>query len=209
MKTLRTPSVLAFVTLAASLTVPTGAFAQRATARATATASSAPSNANRDPATLHQDAPLATTNVGSGTAPTAGNGPIGELRGNTAPAPDAAITGPIGPSDVARIMQAQMPRLRPCYETARATHPQLAGRLDVRFTLGRDGHVTQAAAYGMADAPEVATCVADTLRQTTFPQPQGGSLQFIYPIMFQPPAPVRARGRGARPTTPAHPAARH
>ncbi len=137
-------------------------------------------------------------NVGNGSAPTTATGPVGELRGATAPAPDA-VTGPIGPGDVARLMQVQMPRLRPCYETARATHPQLAGRVEVRFTIGRDGRVTQASAFGLPDAPDVAVCIAALLRQTTFPIPQGGSLQFIYPLMFQPPPATARGGRPARP----------
>ncbi|MEI8256426.1 MAG: AgmX/PglI C-terminal domain-containing protein [Deltaproteobacteria bacterium] len=143
--------------------------------------------------------------VGNGSAPTTATGPIGELRGATTPAP-GTITGPIGPGDVARLMQVEMPRLRPCYETARATHPQLAGRLDVRFTIGRDGRVTQASASGLPDAPDVAVCVAALLRQTTFPIPQGGSLQFIYPLVFQPP-PAVVHGRATRPArapAPAH-----
>jgi hypothetical protein len=165
--------------------------------RSNATTSSAPPNAENPGGTFHQNGPLQTTNIGSGSGPTQAAGPVGELRGNTAPAPDV-IAGPIGPGDVARIMQAQMPRLQPCYTRALSTHPQLEGRVEVRFTLGRDGHVTQSAAYGLNDAPEVATCIADTIRATPFPQPQGGSLQFIYPIMFRRPAP-RPSQPGARP----------
>lgn len=170
-------------------------------------ANAAPDAGRRDenPGAFHEAGLAQGSSVGSGSGPTSATGPVGELRGDTAPPPDA-ITGPIGPSDVARIMQIQMPHLRPCYDNARATHPQLAGRVEVRFTIGRDGHVTAATASGLPDAPEVATCVATTLRATVFPQPEGGSLQSIYPIMFQPP-PVIPHGHGAHPAAhPAHPA---
>lgn len=169
-------------------------------------ASAAPDAGARDqnPGAFHEAARMPTTNIGTGSASANATGPVGELRGDTEPAP-GAITGPIGPSDVARIMQVQMPRLRPCYDNARATHPHLAGRVEVRFTIGRDGHVTAASATGLPEAPDVATCVATTLRQTTFPQPEGGSLQFIYPLMFQPPLVIPTHGHGAHPA-PAHPA---
>jgi hypothetical protein len=116
------------------------------------------------------------------------------------------ITGPIGPSDAARLVRAQMPRLRVCYERVRATRPTLAGRIELRFTIGRDGQVTQATASGMPDTPEIASCVADALRQTTFPRPEGDSLQLVYPLMFVPEptaAPARPRPRGRTPGAPA------
>lgn len=171
------------------------ALAQQAHPRVDPGASSAPHDAV--PGHFHESGVAAGTSIGNGRAPTTASGPVGELRGNTAP-PPGEITGPIGPSDVARLMQIQLPRLRPCYETARSTHPQLAGRVDVRFRIGRDGRVTEASASGLPDAPDVATCVAAVLRGTTFPVPQGGSLQFSYPLMFQP-TPAIAHGHPSRP----------
>jgi hypothetical protein len=145
---------------------------------------------------VRQDA----TQVGTGAASATESTPSSQdLRGPTAPAPDE-ITGPIGPGDAARLIQAQMPRLRPCYEQARTTHPDLAGRIEVRLTIDRNGRVTRSIATGMPEAPEVATCMADTLRQTMFPRPENGSLQFIYPLNFVPPEPP-ARGHGRRRAT--------
>jgi hypothetical protein len=154
------------------------------------------------PGSFHGPSTTTAANVGGGATATTANAPTTELRGAGGPAPDV-ITGPIGPGDAARLIRAQMPRLRPCYERARATRPTLAGRVEVRFTIGRDGRVTTATATGMPAAPEVATCVADALRQTTFPQPEGGSLQFVYPLMFvpEPAAAPPARGRGRAPAT--------
>jgi len=165
----------------------------------------------RAPGSFH-DTSMRGTEVGTGRAPAAESAPLGTLRGDSTPQPDQ-ITGPIGPADVARIMRAQMPRLQPCYDRARATRPTLAGRIEVRFTLSRDGRATRVSAQGIPEAPEVALCVVDVLRQTVFPQPEPAPLQFFYPLMFNPPPvassapPARGRGRG-RPAAPARPRSR-
>lgn len=160
--------------------------------------SDAGTRSNDTPGAFREPAAVQGGSVGAGNAAATTSGPSTELRGASAsgPAPDQ-ITGPIGPGDAARLVQAQMPRIRPCYETARAANPRLAGRVEVRFTIGRDGHVTQAIANGLPEAPEVATCVANALRATVFPQPENGSLPIIYPINFAPPPVIPTRGRRA------------
>lgn len=204
--------VIATTIALVSLSVPGVSAAQGAsrTARATADAGAEiriQTNQVNAPGDFQGPRTIAAANVGTGTAATTATAPTTELRGSGGPAPDA-ITGPIGPGDAARLIRAQMPRLRPCYDRARATRPTLAGRVEVRLTIARDGRVTHATAAGLPEAPEVATCIADVLRQTVFPQPEGGSLQIVYPLVFAPEpasvAPARGRSRGrtaARPAT--------
>lgn len=142
--------------------------------------------------------------LGSGAGPSQAAGPQGELRGPTEPTPDQ-ITGPITAADAARIVRAMMPQLQPCYETARHANPRLSGRLELRFTIARDGRVSRAQAYGMPEAPDVATCLAGVLQRTHFPRPEGGDLQLFYPVTFEPPAPPpRPAGRRGAPTAPRH-----
>jgi hypothetical protein len=157
------------------------------------------------PGTFQGPQRITAADVGSGQAPSTAAAPTTELRGAAAPSPDE-FSGPIGPGDAARLVRARMSQFQPCYDQARATRPTLAGRVELRFTIGPGGRVTQAGASGMPDAPEVATCLTAALRAATFPAPAAGSVQMIYPVMFSPPPapPGRTRAHPARP--PARPA---
>lgn len=76
-----------------------------------------------------------------------------------------------------------------CYETAREAHPQAAGTIRVRFTIGADGHVTEASAeMDEPGVPSLTTCVLDALRGWTFPAPPSGQpSQVTYPFVFTAP----------------------
>jgi hypothetical protein len=122
-----------------------------------------------------------------------------QLRGSSGPAPgEIDMTRPIGAADVARIVRAYEPRFRPCYDRARATRPTLAGRVNMRFVVSRTGALTDVDVSGLAEAPEVATCIRDELRQTTFPRPEAGTLPFATGMNFAPPAPPPRPARGGR-----------
>lgn len=138
--------------------------------------------------------------VGS-TGAVAERRPDSELRGSAGPAPgEIDMSRPIGPADVARIVRAYEPRLRPCYDRARATRPTLAGRVNMRFVIARDGSLTNVDVAGLPAAPEVATCIRDELQSSHFPRPAAGTLPFSYGMNFTPPpAPPRTRPRAARP----------
>ncbi len=129
-------------------------------------------------------------------------GPQGQLRGSTGAAPgEIDYSRPIGAADVARLLRTQEPRLRTCYDAARATHPRLSGRVALRLVVSRTGELTNVEAQGFPDAPTVAPCMAAELRQVRFPRPESGVLPFNYAMNFSPPpAPpprnARSRSRG-------------
>jgi hypothetical protein len=147
--------------------------------------------------------PTARGPIQSGSSPVReSTGPTAALRGPAAPMPGEGH-GPIGPADMPLLIRAQMPRLRPCYDRARARHHGLMGRVELRFTIAADGRVTQAAAYGLPEAPEVATCLSSALRETAFPRPQSAPLATVYAMMFTPEAAAPRHGHAAAPA-PAH-----
>lgn len=116
-------------------------------------------------------------------------GPQGELRGSTTPAPgEIDYSRPISAADVARLLRTQEPRLRTCYDAARATQPRLAGRVTLRLVVSRTGELTNVEAAGFPTAPAVAPCMATELRQVRFPRPESGVLPFSYAMNFSPPA---------------------
>jgi hypothetical protein len=138
----------------------------------------------------------ANGDVGS-TGSVAERRPDSELRGSSGPAPgEIDMSRPIGAADVARIVRAYEPRFRPCYDRARTAHPTLAGRVNMRFVVGRDGSLTQVEVTGMPEVPEVATCIRTELQSTHFPRPEAGTLPFATGMNFAPPAGAAVPGRG-------------
>jgi len=126
-------------------------------------------------------------------------GPQGEMRGSTGAAPgEIDFSRPIGAADVARLLRMQEPRLRTCYDAARATRPRLAGRASLRLVVSRTGELTDVSVAGFPDAPAVAPCMAAELRQVRFPRPESGVLPFNYAMNFSPPPPPPPRAARQR-----------
>jgi len=92
------------------------------------------------------------------------------------------------PSEVIqRIVRQNFGRYRFCYEQGLRTNPNLAGRVAVKFVIGRDGAVSQVS-NGGSDMPDgnVTSCVVRSFYGLSFPAPENGIVTVTYPIMFQP-----------------------
>jgi outer membrane biosynthesis protein TonB len=76
---------------------------------------------------------------------------------------------------------------RRCYEEHLPCCPNLQSRVTVRFVIGRDGSVTQAADAG-SDMPDgrIVACVVRAVSALHFPPPKGGPLTVTYPLSFSP-----------------------
>jgi outer membrane biosynthesis protein TonB len=74
-----------------------------------------------------------------------------------------------------------------CYQDGLRTNPALAGRVSVRFVIGRDGTVSSAG-NGGSDLPDsgVVSCVVRAFYSVSFPAPQNGIVRVTYPIVFSP-----------------------
>ena len=93
-------------------------------------------------------------------------------------------------------------RFRACYETALRVNPNVGGRVAVKFVIGRDGSVMNAADGG-SDLPDqsVISCVVRNFTQLSFPKPDDGVATVIYPLLFTPAEQAsRARPEIARKT---------
>jgi hypothetical protein len=97
------------------------------------------------------------------------------------------ISGRLPPDTIQRVIRQNHPRFRGCYEKGLMTNPSLAGRVGVRFVIGRDGRVTNVADGG-SDLPDpsVVSCVSRAFYDISFPKPEGGIVTVVYPISFQP-----------------------
>src|ERR1019366_9393316 len=109
------------------------------------------------------------------------------------------VNGRLPPEVIQRIVRQNFGRFRLCYENGLRQQPQLAGRVVVRFTIDRTGAVTTVADAGstLHDAAVVG-CVMRGFGNLSFPQPEGGVVTVVYPMVFG-----SGEGGGGRWTPPA------
>ncbi len=80
-----------------------------------------------------------------------------------------------------------LPAIRNCYEKGLGKNHSLEGKINVEFTIGTSGRVTsvKAEADSLGD-PLVTACVLGKFKSFTFDKPEGGSVKYLYPLMFRP-----------------------
>ena len=95
------------------------------------------------------------------------------------------VTGKLPPEVIQRIVRQNFGRFRACYQDGLKRNPGLAGRVATSFVIGLDGAV-MSAVDGGSDLPdaEVKGCVHRAFRGVSFPQPEGGLVTVVYPIVF-------------------------
>lgn len=96
-------------------------------------------------------------------------------------------TGILDQAKVTKTVRGRMGALRNCYEKALKKNPTLEGKIAVKFTIGTSGRVTAATASSdtLGD-PTVTACVVGKFKTFSFDKPEGGSVQYVYPIVFKP-----------------------
>jgi hypothetical protein len=97
------------------------------------------------------------------------------------------VNGHLPPEVIQRIVRLNFGRFRLCYENGMRTNPTLQGRVTVKFIIDRSGAVAMTADGG-SDLPDqnVVQCVVRGFDNLSFPQPEGGVVTVVYPIMFNP-----------------------
>ncbi len=103
------------------------------------------------------------------------------------PAGQTIVSGRLPGEVIQRIVRQNYGRFRMCYEQGLTRNPNLEGRVEARFVIGRDGAVTNAS-NGGSDLPDAAVknCVVSAFYNLSFPSPEGGVVTVAYPIMFTP-----------------------
>ena len=130
--------------------------------------------------------------AGTGTGQGFGSG-HGRLGGSHRTKPPqvrmgaTSVSGRLPPEVIQRIVRQNFGRFRLCYENGLRNNPNLQGRVSVRFVIGRDGAVSNVG-NGGSDMPDggVVSCVVRAFYGLSFPQPEGGIVTVVYPIMFSP-----------------------
>ncbi len=97
----------------------------------------------------------------------------------------ASVGGRLPPEVIQRVVRQNFGRMRLCYESGLRTNPSLAGRVSVKFVIDRGGAVA-VAADGGSDLPDdaVRECVIRAFSNLSFPEPEGGIVTVVYPLVF-------------------------
>jgi hypothetical protein len=91
----------------------------------------------------------------------------------------------IDPEIIGAAVRDNAAHFRICYEEGRAANPELAGRVEVRFAINRDGSVGQAMVVDTDLPSKVTKCVIDAFYNLQLPQ-QEAVVIAQYPMFFQP-----------------------
>ena len=119
-----------------------------------------------------------------------GHGRLGGAHQTKSPSVRQGVTqvnGRLPPEVIQRIVRQNFGRFKLCYENGLRTNPNLAGRVAVKFIIDRNGAVSTASDGG-SDLPDqgVVSCVVRGFGNLSFPQPEGGIVTVVYPIIFNP-----------------------
>jgi Ca-activated chloride channel family protein len=120
----------------------------------------------------------------------AGHGRLGGSHASNAPKVRmgaTTVSGRLPPEVIQRIVRQNFGRFRLCYEEGLRKSPSLEGRVSVRFVIGSDGNVASTA-NGGSDLPDpaVVSCVQRSMADLSFPQPEGGIVTVVFPMLFSP-----------------------
>ena len=95
------------------------------------------------------------------------------------------VSGGLPTEVVQRIVRQNFGRFRACYQRGLAMDPSLQGRISVRFTIDKSGAVIHQADGGSSlGSADVITCVVRAFANLRFPEPEGGVVNVLYPIIF-------------------------
>jgi hypothetical protein len=95
-------------------------------------------------------------------------------------------SGMLEPGEVAGVVNKRMGAIKGCYEQALKRNPSLQGKLSILFTISGSGKVSSAKCTVNELTPEVCSCIEGAFLRFRFPPPEGGTVTFEYPFLFQP-----------------------
>ncbi|HJZ87369.1 MAG TPA: AgmX/PglI C-terminal domain-containing protein [Polyangia bacterium] len=136
---------------------------------------------------------LGTIGKGGGGGSGSGYGRgAGGLGGRRAHAPDvipgtAQVRGSLDKEIIRRIVHRHLNEVKFCYESEAIKRPELAGRVQIQWTISGTGQViASAVASSTTGNATVDNCIAQAVRRWEFPKPQGGGIVIVnYPFVLQ------------------------
>jgi len=96
------------------------------------------------------------------------------------------VNGRLPPEVIQRIVRQNFGRFRLCYENGLRTNPNLQGRVAVKFVIDRAGSVSTASDGGSDIRIRRSSPASFVGSKPLVPQPEGGIVTVVYPIIFNP-----------------------
>jgi hypothetical protein len=102
---------------------------------------------------------------------------------------DLRVHGPLSMDAIRAVVHAHRDQVRYCYNQALLGHPDLGGKVTLRFVIDERGYVSHSAAVGNDTGdPGLAACVQGRVGTWRFPMPRGGGeVHVTYPFVFHRP----------------------
>jgi hypothetical protein len=104
------------------------------------------------------------------------------------------LQGSFDASVIRRVANRNRDGVRRCWDDAVRGHPDLSGRVVIRFVIGPDGTVKSAFAQASDLAGAVQQCLSAAVRSWRFPKPESGAVTVSYPFTLR----KQVDGFGAR-----------
>lgn len=125
---------------------------------------------------------------GGGTALGLGGLGTGSGTSPTTATLEPIILGAMDRAEVDRVVNRYLPQIRYCYESALAKQPALAGKVNVKFVISKDGTVSSAVVKSTTlNHADTESCVTGHFARMQFPAPRGGGIVIVsYPFAFAP-----------------------
>lgn len=95
------------------------------------------------------------------------------------------VSGYLSPEQIMRVVRRNQAAVRYCYENELQRQPNLAGRIEIRWRIARNGSVTtsRVGSSTMRNA-RVEGCIVRQVRRWRFPEPDGGEVDVNFPFIF-------------------------
>jgi TonB family protein len=118
-------------------------------------------------------------------APAASEPPATESADSNAPPKGKMYGGTLAPVEVKKALVARKDDVRACYHALLEKNKKASGKVVIRFTVGEDGSVEEAVVLNETTLPtETSSCIAEVVKTTVFPKPEGGKARITYPWEF-------------------------
>jgi hypothetical protein len=117
----------------------------------------------------------------------AGDGGGGKVEGILERPPSGPLVmGGLNKSEIDEVIKHQEAALRYCYQRELQKDPSLSGKVVVKFTIAKDGTVSQASVPSSSlSSDAVSSCLVGRFLRMKFPEPRGAGVVIVsYPFMF-------------------------
>ncbi len=100
---------------------------------------------------------------------------------------EPTVMGSLDKELIRQVIHRNRGQIRYCYESQLTRHPNLNGKVTVRFVITMNGDVSSSnVSQSTANNAELETCVAGRVRTWKFPKPKGGGVVVVtYPFIFK------------------------